>query len=47
MKESDSLFHVEKFSGYEHMDLVWAKDAKQNVFSKLFYVIEKANAIKR
>lgn len=36
------LFHVEKFNEYEHMDLIWAKDAKNTVFSKLVEVIDRA-----
>jgi len=36
------IFHVEKIDKYEHMDLIWAKDSTNTVFSKLVDVLNRA-----
>eukprot|EP01118_Nematostelium_gracile_P007348 TRINITY_DN2393_c0_g1_i1.p1 TRINITY_DN2393_c0_g1~~TRINITY_DN2393_c0_g1_i1.p1 ORF type:complete len:425 (-),score=103.16 TRINITY_DN2393_c0_g1_i1:5-1279(-) len=36
-----NLIHAERMQDYEHMDLVWAKDSGEKVFSKLVDVLNK------
>jgi len=36
------IFHVEKIDKYEHMDMIWAIEAKDTVFPKLVNVLNKA-----
>ena len=35
-----NLKHVEEIPDYEHMDLIWAHDAPQKVFSKLAKLLD-------
>jgi len=44
MRQHNCLFHVEEFSNYEHVDMVWAQDTKNTIYSKMAFVIEKAQA---
>ena len=36
----EHLKHVEEIPDYEHMDLIWARDAPQKVFSKIAKLLE-------
>jgi len=35
------LYHIEK--DYEHLDLIWADDAKENIFKRILKLIAEAD----